>query len=115
LLLCEEAGNDRQLAAAAGTDLDISVIRTLTNSRRDDRLIVMRTGSTSEVASVLLHDAGVTIADVPHVKRDAQGVALASPQTMVMMTLARCSVQASRGWYSPAIRSVRAPGGSAPS
>ncbi len=69
--------------------MSTGLIRTLTNSGRDDRVIVMRTGSTSEVASVLLHDAGVTIADAPHVRHDAQGRALASPETLVMMTLAR--------------------------
>jgi len=59
--------------------------KSMTSAGRDDRVIVMRTGATSEMSSVVARDAVATIFDAPGVKHDASGRPIASAETMTLI------------------------------
>lgn len=67
--------------------MSTGMIKTLNSSGRDDRAIVLRNGSASEMGSVLLRDAVRTIMDAPGVKRDAEGKPIVSAETLRMTTV----------------------------
>ncbi len=58
---------------------------------RQDRVIVLRGGSDSELASSLSRDATLTIMDAPGVKKDADGKPIASAEAVVIVELPKKS------------------------
>src|SRR5271170_7583680 len=67
--------------------MSTGLIRTLQNTGIVDRAIVVRTGSSSELISVLSNDAALAIADSAGVKKGADGHALASPEVLLIVNL----------------------------
>jgi putative ABC transport system permease protein len=61
------------------------MIRTLQNSGRDDRAMVLRNGSTSELASALSTDAVRLATDAPGVKHTPEGKPIVSAETLRMV------------------------------
>lgn len=62
------------------------ILRTMQNSSSPENVVVMRSGSTSEMMSILLGDDTRVIAEAPGLARDASG-ALASPELFVIINL----------------------------
>jgi len=62
-------------------------IRTLQKTGPDDRAIVVRTGSSTELVSVLTNDAALAIADAAGVKKGSDGHPLSSPETLLIINL----------------------------
>ncbi len=67
--------------------MSTGMLRTLTRAGADDRVIVLRNGSASEMGSNLGRDAVRLIADAPGIKRDAEGRPLASVETLRLINL----------------------------
>lgn len=67
--------------------MSIGMIRTMENAGRDDRVIVMRNGSSSETASSVSRDSLRVIADAPGVKRDAEGKSIVSAESLSLINL----------------------------
>ncbi len=65
--------------------MSTGMIRTMQNTGRDDRAMVLRNGSTSELSSALGLDAVRLAMDAPGVRRDADGKPIASAETMRML------------------------------
>lgn len=61
------------------------MIRTLQNSGRDDRAMVLRNGSTTDLASALSMDAVRVASDAPGIKRTAEGKPIVSAETLRMV------------------------------
>src|SRR5258705_11872463 len=61
--------------------MSMGIMKTIANTGRDDRAIVVRSGSQDELGSALSRDQGVTIMDAPGVQRDAAGKPIASAET----------------------------------
>jgi putative ABC transport system permease protein len=66
-----------------------SLSRTLVDTGRTDRAIVLRSGANSEVASTLLVDAVLTIKDAPGIARTPEGDIAASAEMIVAVNLLR--------------------------
>jgi putative ABC transport system permease protein len=66
-----------------------SLSRTLVETGRADRAIVLRSGATSEPASTLSVDAVLTIKDAPGIARSADGEAAASAEMVAAVNLLR--------------------------
>jgi putative ABC transport system permease protein len=64
-------------------------IRTLERTGPDSRAIVVRTGSSTELVSVLTNEATLAIADSAGVKKGADGHPLASPETLLIMNISK--------------------------
>ena len=64
-------------------------IQTLERTGPDKRAIVVRTGSSTELVSVLTNDAALTIADAAGVKKGSDGHPLASPETLLIMNITK--------------------------
>jgi putative ABC transport system permease protein len=62
------------------------ILRTMQNSAAPENVVVMRSGSTSEMMSILLGDDTRVIAEAPGLARGASG-ALASPELFVIINL----------------------------
>ena len=60
---------------------------TLASTGRPERVIVLRAGSDSEVSSGVPRDQAVLLANLPGIRRDAQGRPLASAEVMLMVEL----------------------------
>jgi putative ABC transport system permease protein len=58
---------------------------------RDDRAIVLRGGSDSELASTLSREATLTIIDAPGIRKDAAGKAIASAEPVVIVEMPKKS------------------------
>jgi len=71
------------LAMAAGFG------KTLANTGRADRAIVLRGGSQSELASTMTRDNALTISDAKGVRRAADGKAIASAEMVAIISLAQ--------------------------
>ncbi len=69
------------LAMAAGFD------KTLSNTGRADRAIVLRGGSNAELSSTVSRDNAQTVLDAPGVKRDADGKPIGSPEMVAIVNL----------------------------
>jgi putative ABC transport system permease protein len=69
--------------------MSTGMIKTMEQSGRDDRAIVMRNGSASETGSALGRDAARLVADAPGVKRDAAGNPIASAESLRLVNLFR--------------------------
>src|SRR5579863_2874389 len=64
-------------------------IKTLQRSGPEHRAIVMRTGSSAELVSVLTNDAALTIANAPGIKKGSDGRPLVSPETLLIVNLTK--------------------------
>jgi putative ABC transport system permease protein len=64
-------------------------IRTLENTGPENRAIVVRTGSSTELVSVMTNDAALTIADSAGIKKGGDGRPLASPETLLLVNLSK--------------------------
>jgi putative ABC transport system permease protein len=64
-------------------------IRTLQKTGLDNRAVVVRTGSSTELVSVLTNDAALAVADAPGIKKGSDGRPLASPETLLIMNLSK--------------------------
>jgi putative ABC transport system permease protein len=69
--------------------MSTGMLETMENSGRDDRAIVLRNGSASEMGSALGRDAARLVEDVAGVKRDGQGKPIASPEALRLVNLFR--------------------------
>jgi putative ABC transport system permease protein len=67
--------------------MSMGIMKTLSDTGRDDRAVVLRSGSAAELASALSRDQGNTIMDAPGVKRDAEGKPIASAETITVVDL----------------------------
>ncbi|GLQ87923.1 ABC transporter permease [Dyella flagellata] len=63
----------------------VGFTRTVNQTGRPDRVIVLRGGSNSELTSVLSRDAALTIDDAPGVKHDAKGDSIASSESVMVV------------------------------
>jgi putative ABC transport system permease protein len=73
------------LAMAAGFE------ETLKETGTDDTVIVMRAGAQTELNSVVGHDTAALVAQAPQVLKNAQGQPIASPELVVVASLAKKS------------------------
>jgi putative ABC transport system permease protein len=62
-------------------------LRTLQKTGPDERAIVVRTGSSTELVSVLTNEAALAVADSAGVKKGSDGHPLASPETLLIINL----------------------------
>jgi putative ABC transport system permease protein len=60
---------------------------TLQQTGSDDTAILLRAGSQTEINSVVDHDSVVVVSQEPQVMRDARGVPIASPETVVAASI----------------------------
>jgi putative ABC transport system permease protein len=67
--------------------MSTGMIRTMKNSGRDDRALVLRNGSASETGSVVTLDAARLIKEGSGVKRDVDGKPIASAETLRLVNL----------------------------
>jgi putative ABC transport system permease protein len=67
--------------------MSTGLLRSLQRTGPESRAVVVRTGSSSELVSVLTTSAALTIADAPGIKRGADGKALASPEALLVVNL----------------------------
>jgi putative ABC transport system permease protein len=67
--------------------MSTGLIRTMENSGRDDRAMVMRNGSAAETASALDRDSARLVSDAAGIKRDARGEPILSAETMRILSL----------------------------
>lgn len=67
--------------------MSTGLIRTMENSGRDDRAIVMRNGSVAETSSALDRDSVRLVSDAAGMKHDAQGEPILSAETMRILTM----------------------------
>jgi putative ABC transport system permease protein len=65
--------------------------RTILATGRDDRAIVLRGGSDSELASTLSREATLTIMDAPGIRKDAAGKPIASAEAVVVVDMPKKS------------------------
>ncbi|MBC7983709.1 MAG: ABC transporter permease [Candidatus Obscuribacterales bacterium] len=71
------------LAMSAG------MVKSMRGAGRDDRAMVMRNGASNEMSSNLTREAVAVISDAPGVKRDADGKAIYSSETMTIILLTK--------------------------
>jgi putative ABC transport system permease protein len=64
-------------------------IKTLQTSGPEHRAIVVRTGSSAEIVSVLTNDAALTIANAAGIKKGSDGRPLVSPETLLIVNLTK--------------------------
>ncbi len=69
--------------------MSTGLIKTLEQAGPDNRAIVMRTGSSAELVSVLTNDAALAIADAAGIKKGSDGQPLASPETLLIVNLSK--------------------------
>ena len=67
--------------------MSTGLIRTMENTGRDDRAIVMRNGSVAETSSALDRKSARLIVDADGIKRDALGEPILSAETMRILSL----------------------------
>jgi putative ABC transport system permease protein len=79
------------------------VLETIANTGRDDRAIVLRSGSAAELASALSRSQGMTIIDAPGVKKDTDGEPIASAETLTVVDLPN---KAGDSWANVSVRGV---------
>jgi len=65
--------------------------RTILATGRDDRAIVLRGGSDSELASTLSREATLTIMDAPGIRKDSAGKPIASAEAVVVVDMPKKS------------------------
>ena len=67
--------------------MSTGLIRTMENSGREDRAIVMRNGSVAETSSALDRDSARLVQDAAGIKHDAAGEPILSAETMRILSL----------------------------
>jgi putative ABC transport system permease protein len=67
--------------------MSTGLLKTMQNVGIPNRVIVVRTGSSSELVSVLARDAALAIADSAGIKKSPDGHALASPETLLIVNV----------------------------
>jgi putative ABC transport system permease protein len=67
--------------------MSTGMLKTLSNSGRDDRVIVMRNGASAETSSALTRDAARLIAEGAGIKLDVDGKPIASAETLRLISL----------------------------
>jgi putative ABC transport system permease protein len=67
--------------------MSTGLIRSLQKSGPDSRAVVVRTGSSAELVSLINNSAAHTIADAPGVRRGADGHPLSSPESLLIVNL----------------------------
>ena len=67
--------------------MSTGMLKTLENTGRDDRAIVMRNGSAAEASSALPRDAARLIGDSAGIKRDTDGKPIISAEAMRVLTV----------------------------
>lgn len=67
--------------------MSTGMIKTMRNTGRDDRAVILRNGSADEPSSVIMRDGARLIADGAGVKRDVDGKPIASAETIRILTL----------------------------
>src|SRR5690349_10916137 len=83
--------------------MSTGLLKTISNTGRADRAIVLRGGSNAEIASALTREQAQTILDAPGVKRGADGKPIASADTL---TLVEIPTEAGASWANLTIRGV---------
>jgi putative ABC transport system permease protein len=83
--------------------MSTGLMKTISNTGRDDRAIVLRGGSNAELSSALSRDAAITIMDAPGVKRGADGKPIASADSI---TLVDIPTEQGQSWANVTIRGV---------
>ena len=76
--------------------MSTGLIRTMENTGRDDRAIVLRNGSIAETSSALDRNSAKLIVDGAGIKRDADGSPITSAETMTSLSACWASILASR-------------------
>lgn len=67
--------------------MSTGLIRTMQNTGRDDRAIVMRNGAIAETSSALDRNSAKLVVDADGIKRDADGNPITSAETMRILSL----------------------------
>jgi putative ABC transport system permease protein len=67
--------------------MSTGLLKTMQNVGIPNRVIVVRTGSSSELVSVLTRDAALAIADSAGIKKSPDGHALASPEVLLIVNV----------------------------
>jgi putative ABC transport system permease protein len=67
--------------------MSTGMLRTLENTGRDDRALVLRNGSAAEASSALQRDAARLIGDAAGIKRDTDGKPIISAEAMRVLTV----------------------------
>ena len=83
--------------------MSMGILKTISNTGRDDRAIVVRSGSQDELGSALTREQGITIMDAPGVKRDAAGKPIATAETITVVDL---PTAAGDSWANVTVRGV---------
>ncbi len=63
----------------------VGIMGTISSTGREDRAVITRAGSNSELASSITRDAVLTISNAPGIKRGTDGKPLISPETITLM------------------------------
>src|SRR5690242_17765574 len=79
------------------------MLKTISNTGRPDRAVVLRAGSTAEIASALGRSAALTISDAPGVKHAADGKPIVSADSI---TLVDVPTSAGASWANVTVRGV---------
>ncbi|HEV7715264.1 MAG TPA: ABC transporter permease [Steroidobacteraceae bacterium] len=79
------------------------IMQTIARTGRADRAIVLRGGSTAEIASTLSRDQAMTISDAPGVKHSADGKPLASAESLTLVDL---PTENGQSWANATVRGV---------
>jgi putative ABC transport system permease protein len=69
--------------------MSTGITRTMQKIGTENRAIVVRAGSSTELVSVLASDAALAVADSAGIKKDADGHPLASPETLLIVNLTK--------------------------
>jgi putative ABC transport system permease protein len=64
-------------------------LKTLQRTGPEHRAVVVRTGSSAELVSVLTNEAALTIADAPGIKKGRDGRPLVSPESLLIVNLTK--------------------------
>src|SRR5689334_7046081 len=83
--------------------MSTGLMKTIANTGRPDRAIVLRGGSNAEIASAITRDQAQTIADAPGVKRGADGKPIVSADSI---TLVDTPTEQGASWANVTIRGV---------
>lgn len=83
--------------------MSTGLMKTIANTGRDDRAIVLRGGSNAELASAITRDQALTIMDAPGVKRGADGKPIGSADSL---TLVEIATEQGASWANVTIRGV---------
>src|SRR5271167_1874141 len=69
--------------------MSTGLIKTMQKTGPESRAIVVRTGSSAELTSVLTNDAALAIADSAGIKKGADGRPLASPEGVLIVNVVK--------------------------